>query len=108
MSASTSEKGFGLAGTRKLEEALLDRWKILIVHQVKEEGRWWRFSKNMALMLAEVPPLTVPALSLICLMLYYRDTVALSQVLSLHFGAHRAAGQIDAQRNHGLAGDTEC
>ena len=55
MSASTSEKGCGLAGTRKLEEALLDRWKILVVHQVKEEGRWWRFFKNMALMLAEVP-----------------------------------------------------
>lgn len=41
-------------------------------------------------------------------MLYYRDMVALSQVLSLLFGAHRASGQIDAQRDHGLAGDTEC
>lgn len=46
--------------------------------------------------------------SLICLTLYYRDTVALSQVLSLLFGVHRTTGQTDAQRGHGLAGDTEC
>lgn len=86
MSASTSEKGSGLAGTRKLEEALLDSWKILVVHQVKEEGRWWRFSKNMALVLAEDPLWLYLLVS--CLMLYYGDMVGLSQVLSLLFGAH--------------------